>query len=343
MPIKTQTVSGGATTYDVSPPAATTEAAASGVALSAKTFSAFTGADAGLIDGYTARTVNAVGFTAWSGSGLGAYTPSGDADGDAGALALDATIGGVVVATALHDYSRAASGAASWTSLRAITLSQGATAGPWTSGTHAVADSAGDSVDVITTRIGANKGTVSVTNGTGLVITGVGSNSMLAGLDVSGIFTAESIDLVEPGAYVIDYVIQMTSLSTNGYIIGVNSTNDNNNANFRGVRIISDGAGGYLVKPREAATEGSAFASGASAAVDLAIAVIVGDGGASVRVKVAEQSTPISDPFASSTRVGTNAIVNGGTQPYDSTIRGILSAIAADVLTLPYVGIRRYA
>ena len=97
---------GGGSAYDVSPPAATTEATASGVALGAKTFSAFTGSDAGLIDGYTARTVNAVGSTSWSGSGLGAYTPSGGADADAGVLALDATIGGVVVATALHDYSR---------------------------------------------------------------------------------------------------------------------------------------------------------------------------------------------------------------------------------------------
>jgi hypothetical protein len=112
---------GGATTYDVSPPAATTEATAAGVALSAKTFSAFTGTDAGLIDGYTARTVNAAGSTSWSGTGLGAYTPSGGADGDAGVLALDATIGGVVVATALHDYSRAAAaGGPAWSTLNEV-------------------------------------------------------------------------------------------------------------------------------------------------------------------------------------------------------------------------------
>lgn len=101
---------GGGSTFDVNPPAATTQAKAAGSALTAHTFGAFTGADAGSIDGYTARVVNAVGSTAWSGSGLGAWTPSGDADGNAGVLALDATIGGVVVATALHDYSRAAAG-----------------------------------------------------------------------------------------------------------------------------------------------------------------------------------------------------------------------------------------
>ena len=102
---------GGGSAYDVTPPAATTQAKASGASLTAHTFGAFTGPDAGSIDGYTARVVNAVGSTSWVGSGLGAWTPSSDADGDAGVLALDATIGGTVVATALHDYSRAAAGA----------------------------------------------------------------------------------------------------------------------------------------------------------------------------------------------------------------------------------------
>jgi len=102
---------GGGSAYDVSPPAATSQAKAAGAGLTAHTFGSFTGADAGSIDGYSARIVNAVGSTSWSGSGLGAWTPSGDADGNAGVLALDATIGGTVVATALHDYSRAAAGA----------------------------------------------------------------------------------------------------------------------------------------------------------------------------------------------------------------------------------------
>jgi len=103
---------GGGSTFDVSPPAAATQVKAAGASLVAHTFGSFTGPDAGSIDGYTARTVNAVGSTSWSGSGLGAWTPSGDADGNSGTLALDATIGGVVVATAILDYSRAAAAGA---------------------------------------------------------------------------------------------------------------------------------------------------------------------------------------------------------------------------------------
>lgn len=132
------TLGGGATTYDVSPPAATTEATAAGVALANKTFGSFTGADAGSIDGYTARTVNAVGLTAWSGSGLGAYTPSGGADGDAGVLALDATIGGVVVATALHDYSRAAAaGGKAWSTVESTDFT-GTSTGALSNGSNTI-------------------------------------------------------------------------------------------------------------------------------------------------------------------------------------------------------------
>ena len=119
---------GGGSAYDVTPPAATTQAKASGASLTAHTFGAFTGPDAGSIDGYTARTVNAVGSTSWAGSGLGAWTPSSDADGDAGVLALDATIGGTVVATALHDYSRAAAGGGAgltWSGVQTVDLSDG--------------------------------------------------------------------------------------------------------------------------------------------------------------------------------------------------------------------------
>jgi hypothetical protein len=143
-----ETAAGSATAYDVSPPAATTESTASGVGLAAKTFGSFTGADAASIDGYTARTVNAAGSTSWSGSGLGAYTPSGGADGDAGVLALDATIGGVVVATALHDYARAAAAAAGGSLVSMIDISgvsaynfltTGGTSGSGGEGPHTIA------------------------------------------------------------------------------------------------------------------------------------------------------------------------------------------------------------
>ena len=135
---------GGGSAYDVTPPAATTQSKAAGASLTAHTFGAFGGADAGSIDGYTARIVNATGSTSWSGSGLGAWTPSADADGDAGVLALDATIGGVVVATALHDYSRAAAAGGAlvsivdWAGVSYNFLTTGGTGGSGGAGPHTV-------------------------------------------------------------------------------------------------------------------------------------------------------------------------------------------------------------
>lgn len=97
----------------VEPPAPTSQATASGVNFTAKTFAAFT--DTGsVISSYTAVTTNADGSTSWSGSGLGAYTAT-SAAGNSGTLSLNAkNAAGDIVATAVHTYDR------------------GAAAGPWT-------------------------------------------------------------------------------------------------------------------------------------------------------------------------------------------------------------------
>ena len=93
---------GGGGGAPVQPPASTTEAVASGGSPSAKTFSAFTDPDA-LINSYSSAIVNAIGSTSVSGSGLGPYTFSGSADGDAFALTLNAlNSGGQKLATAVH-------------------------------------------------------------------------------------------------------------------------------------------------------------------------------------------------------------------------------------------------
>ena len=94
---------GGADPAPVTAPAATSEAVAADGAPAGKTFGAFTDPD-GRIASYSAAITNAVGSTAIaSGSGLGAYTVSGYANGDSYVLrltALDAS--GDPLATAVH-------------------------------------------------------------------------------------------------------------------------------------------------------------------------------------------------------------------------------------------------
>ena len=65
----------------VQPPAATSQSVAAGGAYATVTFGAFTDPD-GVISSYSASQVNANGSTTWAGTGLGAYTASGAADGD---------------------------------------------------------------------------------------------------------------------------------------------------------------------------------------------------------------------------------------------------------------------
>jgi|GEM_PF-2772355 len=197
-PSITGVIGGGASTYDVAPPAATTEATAAGVALSAKTFGSFTGADAGSIDGYTARTVNASGSTSWSGTGLGAYTPSGGADGDAGVLALDATIGGVVVATALHDYSRAAASGASATEMGEVSFLTDMTAGSkTTTGSFTIYEADGTTPkatgEITTSGTLTSNWTVEWDTSYGIRITGVEKGGGSSGTVVVAITPAASV------------------------------------------------------------------------------------------------------------------------------------------------------
>ena len=109
---------GGATPAAVTAPTPTTESVAAGGAPAGKTFSAFTDPD-GRIASYSASIVNAVGSTAIAGgSGLGAYTVSGYADGDAYSIVLTALdSSGDPLASAVHAVDIAAPPGAAWTDL----------------------------------------------------------------------------------------------------------------------------------------------------------------------------------------------------------------------------------
>ena len=141
---------GGGAAAAVTPPSPTSESKAAGAALTAKTFGSFTD-PGGVINSYSAVTTNATGSASWSGSGLGAYTPS-SSDGDSGTLSLNAlSATGQVLATAVHTYDRASPTGASWvvtsdtdlTALPSTTLSAGSQV---VSGVTLVCDAGGETV-----------------------------------------------------------------------------------------------------------------------------------------------------------------------------------------------------
>ena len=123
---------GGGGSSVVTPPGPTSQSVASGTNLSAVTFGSFTDND-GVIASYQLITTNSTGSASWSGSGLGAYTPSSSA-GDSGTISLNAkNTNGAIVATAIHSYERATPAGEQWTqvytknltSLSSTTLSEG--------------------------------------------------------------------------------------------------------------------------------------------------------------------------------------------------------------------------
>jgi hypothetical protein len=176
--------SGGA--EPVQPPAATSQSVAAGGAYATVTFGAFTDPD-GVIANYSASQVNANGSTTWAGTGLGAYTASGAADGDAGTLYLNALDGdGDIVATAVHSYRRASPpGSAAWVDLQDYDFTDVVTQSQVTSGTVTLAfASSADTIDLTVSAYAGNTGGVTPTSGSGLVYGGGGAaGTMTAAYD----------------------------------------------------------------------------------------------------------------------------------------------------------------
>ena len=127
---------GGGGSATVTPPSPTSQNVAAGASLSAVTFGSFSGPGASSIASYQATVTNSAGSTSWSGSGLGAWTPSGEADGSAGVLSLTAKdASGNDLATAVHSFRRAVAAGETWvntldldvTGMTSTSLSAGST------------------------------------------------------------------------------------------------------------------------------------------------------------------------------------------------------------------------
>mgnify|MGYP003649027827 CR=1 FL=1 len=125
------TAGGGGGSTTVTPPSPTSQNVAAGASLAAVTFGSFSGTGASSIASYQVTVTNSNGSTSFSGSGLGAYSPSGEADGSAGVLSLTAVdASGNALATAIHSFRRAVAAGESWTNtldLDLTTISGGST------------------------------------------------------------------------------------------------------------------------------------------------------------------------------------------------------------------------
>ena len=157
----------------------TSEAVAAGGTPSVHAFTAFTG-DTSEISSYSSLMVNARGSTVATGTGLGNYTYSGHADGNAFThilKALDSSNN--IIGVAWHSVGIGSSGTGSWETMLDYNLKNVTTDTAKTAGTHTLTMGS-DTIDVIVTRYSSSNKSVTPTNGSGLVIDGTAGTITVA-------------------------------------------------------------------------------------------------------------------------------------------------------------------
>lgn len=310
------TPGGGGSVDPVTPPADTSEAVASGGSPAAKTFSAFDD-PGGRIASYSASLVTVAGSGTLSGSGLGAYTISGTADGDAYSIVLDALdSGGDIVATAVHSIRIAASGSTGWTTLHEFDASGGdVTDVTVTKGGGATIVYASDGTTEIAVvehfdRAGPSSATCRVTTSdAALFLQGAGTNYETNATIVPP--SSVSVpDFTDPGLAVrVDYILTGTTQNL-GHVLSVLGGPDSSSA-------AADGTVGFQIQQTSGPNypfrvkrnlSGQAFSSDYATVptaeiTDLAVSVIVRLG-RHVEIYASEQSTYLADDPSGATYVG---------------------------------------
>jgi hypothetical protein len=328
----------------VSAPSPTSEAVAAGASFSAKTFGSFTDSG-GRISSYAATTTNASGSTSWSGSGLGGYTASGSADGDAGTLSLTARdSSGNDLATATHTFERATASAGGWTTKGTHDITGAANAGPYTSGAQTV-DATGGDIGMTATRASGNSGNVTITNGTGAVITAVGgSGAMTATFDLGASLSGYDLEYIRFYALAVDVYITNIVFDDDGSIAQV-SISDNtawNDGDGRGLELYQADASDEQRRIRGA---GSTTSIDTRTKVTERVVTLVMTRGQIVDFLDTSGTTAPSDPHTASplyTAGGDAVGRNDDTPLYISNFYCNVTAFGGAALTVTKVVVRRF-
>ena len=339
--------SGGAAAV-VTPPSPTSESVASGSALSAKTFGAFTD-PSGVISSLQAVTTNADGSASWSGSGLGAYTPSSSA-GDSGTLSLNAKdAAGNIVATAVHSYDRAATSSGSFQVIKDIDLTDVTTAAA-ISGTVTLGfQSSADSLSVTRSTTGSGTlATITPINGQGIVFTNeTGNGTASASFLISDLLPSFTREDVSRFIYAVQMVVTNITYPQSGsssfqYVVNRGSSTGFSSGGGRGLRFI-ESSGSEEFKLRVNGSLSSAIGTQAIATSKvLTFLIFMGD------VIQAQQtsgtSLPTPAPGAATTyTVGSGSIgLNDTTPVYQSNGLRVLAGALQGTQTVTRITIKRF-
>ena len=333
---------GGGGDSTVTPPSPTSQSVASGVNLSAKTFGSFTDPDS-IIASYQAVTTNATGGASWSGSGLGAYTPSSSA-GDSGTLSLNAKdSAGNIVATALHTYDRAAvSSGAAWEEKFSLNIKGATNIGAFSSGTNTV-DATGGDIALTAKKTGSGQsGNVSIQNGVGAVIDAIGASGAMTGaFYVSPLLTGYGIDYLRFFSIALDVYVTAIDFDGNGSIcnISLGDSTTWNDGDSRGLEV-------YMVdatdEQRRARGAGSTSVIDTRTQVTERVVTLVLTGGqAIVFADTAGTTRPANPTVATLYVAGADSLPRLGTPVYVSDLYVNVSAFGGAAITVTRIDARR--
>ncbi len=208
-----------------------------GQTLTAITFGAFTDVD-GRIASYQLLNTQVRGGAvvgASTGDGLGPYPFTTQADGDSGFLQLHAKDSDSnILATATYGYDRDSAGAGSWVDPLDFDFEDVTTASAITTGTVTLAfESTSDTLDVTATSFSGNNGSLTPTNGQGLLAAGGGAaGATTFAFDfVSELAATWDAAYVGGGYIAVDvYVESVTYVNVSDYIFAGLSPNTTHNS-----------------------------------------------------------------------------------------------------------------
>ena len=338
----------------VTPPAPVKAVVSAGGSFSDVTFGAFIDPK-GLIASYTATATNLQGTATISGSGLGPYTISGEADGESLVINLAAkdasnrvlgyaTWAGTIILP---------TGGGSWVDLVDLDFTDVTTTAALPNGSSTLTfQSSVSTVDVYLNREAGYNGTITPTNGTGIVWTD-GTDASSQGVllfDVDALLSSYTVADVSTYQYAIHIVLTNIDLSavlgTSGVDAGLQRGNSPNSSagNSRYLRTISNANGTDEDLRVRSRTGGSAVIVTQTLRPSKVVTLILTAGQIVDVMDTSGTTPPTPDPGGSSTyNIGITAAALGYTPDFQANgLYAFASSSNRGVLTCTRLLVQRF-
>lgn len=186
-----------------------------------------------------ASTGGAITVTGSTGTTPSWTAPSGSTTGEAVQVRVMATKGGLSTSVGFTERVAGSGGAGGWTTKSTHDITGATNAGPYTSGAQTV-DATGGSIGMTATRASGNTGNVTITNGTGAVITAVGgSGAMTATFDLGAVLTGYDFEYIRFYAVAVDVYLTNIVFDDNGSIANISISDSTawNDGDGRGLEL----------------------------------------------------------------------------------------------------------